>query len=56
MINEDNVDEFLAWVFDEAWDEEDEPPHRYDCVCEDCVQNHPERWVLYGPDDDLGDD
>ena len=24
-------------------------PHAFNCICEECSQNHPERLVLYGP-------
>jgi hypothetical protein len=29
-------------------EEEDEKHHSYDCTCENCLQNHPERDILYG--------
>jgi hypothetical protein len=29
-------------------DDEDEEPHSYNCVCETCIQDHPERDILYG--------
>lgn len=29
-------------------DDEEEDYHSYDCTCEDCLQNHPERDILYG--------
>lgn len=35
----------------EPWmplDDEEEDYHSYDCTCEDCLQNHPERDILYG--------
>ena len=39
-------------------DDEEEDYHSYDCTCEDCLQNHPERDILYGDGDyfDWGDD
>ncbi len=27
---------------------EQEDFHAYDCICEDCLQTHPERDILYG--------
>lgn len=27
---------------------DDEEDHNYDCICEECLQNHPERDILYG--------
>lgn len=32
--------------YDEA--EEQEEYHSFDCICETCLQNHPERDLLYG--------
>jgi len=29
-------------------DDEEEEYHSYDCTCEECLQNHPERDILYG--------
>lgn len=26
----------------------DEEDHSFDCTCETCLQNHPERDILYG--------
>ena len=31
------------WMPDDVYEEE----HRYDCTCELCIQNHPERELLY---------
>ena len=31
-----------------APDNEEEEYHSYDCTCENCLQNHPERDILYG--------
>lgn len=28
--------------------DEEEDYHSYDCTCENCLQNHPERDILYG--------
>lgn len=27
---------------------DDDMPHTLTCTCEDCLQNHPERDILYG--------
>lgn len=32
-------------------DDEDEKHHSFDCICENCLQNHPERDILYGDGD-----
>lgn len=32
-------------------DDEDADYHPYDCTCESCLQNHPERDILYGDGD-----
>lgn len=32
-------------------DDEEEEYHPYNCTCEDCLQNHPERDILYGDGD-----
>ncbi len=39
-------------------DDEEEDYHSYDCTCENCLQNHPERDILYGDGDyfDWGED
>lgn len=40
-------------------DLDDDPEyHPYNCTCEDCLQNHPERDILYGDGDyfDWGED
>ena len=43
----------MSEPFDEVWtftdDEEDE--HSYSCICETCIQNHPERDIFYGDGD-----
>ena len=43
-------DEWLILVED---DDPDEEPHSYNCICEDCVQNNPERVWEYGTDEDV---
>lgn len=44
-------------------DDEEDEYHPYNCICEDCLQNHPERDILYGdgtyfnyPNDDDDDE
>lgn len=32
-------------------DDDDEAAHSLTCICEDCLQNHPERDILYGDGD-----
>jgi hypothetical protein len=32
-------------------DDEEEEYHPYDCTCEDCLQNHPERDIIFGDGD-----
>lgn len=34
------------WYWDDK--ERDEDNHQYNCTCESCLQNHPERDILYG--------
>ncbi len=43
------IDDYIT-TGDEQDDEEEEY-HPYDCTCEDCLQNHPERDILYGDGD-----
>lgn len=44
-------------VDDNFWGEDpyDEEPHSYNCVCELCIQNYPERWYLLKDDLDWED-
>jgi hypothetical protein len=43
------------WGFFE--EQEEEMYHSWQCVCETCIQNHPEREILLGIDEEwLGDD
>ena len=32
-------------------EDEDEEDHGYNCICETCIQNHPERDIFYGDGD-----
>lgn len=32
-------------------DDDEDNYHSYNCICEDCLQNHPERDILYGDGD-----
>lgn len=43
----DDFDPNSEWYY---WDDEerDEDNHLYNCTCESCLQNHPERDILYG--------
>lgn len=43
----DDFDPAGDWWY---WDDEerDEDNHQYNCTCESCLQNHPERDILYG--------
>lgn len=50
------LDDDMSIIGAEEWD--DDECHPYDCTCEDCLQNHPERDILYGDGDyfDWGED
>ncbi len=37
------------------FEEDDERGHSFDCICETCLQNHPERDILYGDGTYYGD-
>lgn len=42
--------------YDDEEDLGDELPHPCTCCCEDCLQNYPERDVLYNDSQYYGDD
>jgi hypothetical protein len=35
------------------WDEDNPASHSLKCTCEHCIQNHPERDLLYGSGDNF---
>ena len=53
----DDFDPAGDWWY---WDDEerDEDDHQYNCTCESCLQDHPERDILYGDGNyfDYGDE
>lgn len=48
--SDEEVARFVEWVFSLDLDDDDDC-HPSSCTCEDCLQNHPERDVLYGDGD-----
>lgn len=48
--------DFVFYDGDEDADFDLDGPHSDICCCEDCLQNHPERDVLYNDSQYYGDD
>ena len=48
---ESNEHPLYSQETNDTQDDNEEDYHSFDCTCENCLQNHPERDILYGDGD-----